>query len=133
MFDDPVEHVYSLKRNSPCRDSGREGKDRGAIEFQSPTEVTEDNPRPGDLEIPGNYPNPFNASTTIKYELTIDSEIEIVIYNIVGQKITVLSDERQAAGLHAITWNADNLPSGIYYYIITADKTALRGRCTLLK
>ena len=61
------------------------------------------------------FPNPFNGSTIIKYALPEEMEIELSIYNILGQKVDVLLDDRKPPGRYAITWNAGNFPSGIYF------------------
>jgi hypothetical protein len=67
-----------------------------------------------------NYPNPFNPRTTIKYQLAKQSEIELSVYNLLGQKIAVLLKTVQVAGNYELEFNAGNLPSGIYYYRIEA-------------
>lgn len=68
-----------------------------------------------------NYPNLFNASTTIKYGLPEDSRVSINVYNIMGQKVATLIDEHQPAGYHQISWDATGHSSGIYFYNIQAD------------
>jgi hypothetical protein len=80
-----------------------------------------------------NYPNPFNAATTIAYELTEIARVEISIYNVAGQLITKLIDKNMPPGYHTITWNATHLSSGIYIYKISAGKYAATGKCLLLK
>lgn len=67
-----------------------------------------------------NFPNPFNPSTTIHYQLPKSSEVELSIYNLLGQKIETLISERQQSGKHQIKWDATGFPSGIYYYMIQA-------------
>jgi hypothetical protein len=67
-----------------------------------------------------NSPNPFNPSTVISYQLSVISEVELDIYNILGEKVTTLVSEKQEAGYHVIKWNASGLTSGIYYYRIKA-------------
>jgi hypothetical protein len=66
------------------------------------------------------YPNPFNPSSTIKYQLPVESRVTLKIYNLVGQLVTTLIDEIQGAGYRSVTWNAMNVPSGMYFYIIEA-------------
>ena len=65
-----------------------------------------------------NYPNPFNPSTTIEYALAQSGNIELVIYNSLGQTINTLVDAYQSAGRHKINFDASGLASGIYYYKI---------------
>ncbi|MBN2001459.1 T9SS type A sorting domain-containing protein, partial [candidate division KSB1 bacterium] len=73
-----------------------------------------------------NFPNPFNASTTIKYELVSNQHIRIDIYDIRGQLVRRLLDSRRERGEHVVVWNGSDLrghevPSGIYYGVIHSD------------
>lgn len=61
-----------------------------------------------------NYPNPFNGSTTIQFDLTRPSKVVLKIFNVLGQEVGELVNERIPAGSHRISWTATNLPSGIY-------------------
>jgi len=67
-----------------------------------------------------NYPNPFNPSTMINYQLPISNDVELSIYNLLGQKIVTLVSGRQAAGYYQVGWDASGFASGIYYYHIHA-------------
>jgi photosystem II stability/assembly factor-like uncharacterized protein len=67
-----------------------------------------------------NYPNPFNPVTMINYQLPMINDVELSIYNLLGQKVATLVDERQQAGYHQIEWDASGFASGIYYYRIQA-------------
>jgi hypothetical protein len=67
-----------------------------------------------------NYPNPFNSETVIRYALPVTCYIDLSIYNILGQKVLTLVSEKQPAGSHSVEFDAYNLPSGIYYYKLTA-------------
>jgi len=61
-----------------------------------------------------NYPNPFNPNTVISYQLPVISYVDLIIYNILGEKVTTLVSELQNAGLYKIEWDAGQLPSGVY-------------------
>jgi len=67
-----------------------------------------------------NYPNPFNPTTIINYELPITNDVELSIYNLLGQKVVTLVSEKQKAGHHQVEWDASGFASGIYYYKIKA-------------
>jgi hypothetical protein len=67
-----------------------------------------------------NYPNPFNPSTTIEFDLPKASDVRIEVYNIAGQKVQTLLNEKKPAGSHQVEFNADNLSSGVYFYKIEA-------------
>ncbi len=65
-----------------------------------------------------NYPNPFNPITMINYQLPLASDVELSIYNLLGQKVATLVDRRQNAATYQVEWDADGFASGIYYYRI---------------
>ena len=66
-----------------------------------------------------NYPNPFNPLTRIRFNLSISDNVEISVFNMLGQRVITLLDEKKTPGTHSIDFNADGLSSGIYYYRIT--------------
>jgi predicted GH43/DUF377 family glycosyl hydrolase len=67
-----------------------------------------------------NYPNPFNPKTVISYHLPTSSEIDLSIFNILGEKVVTVVSEKQRAGYHEIEFNGQNLVSGLYLYKIEA-------------
>jgi hypothetical protein len=80
-----------------------------------------------------NSPNPFNTSTSIQFNLTEEMEVRIYIYDILGRKIETLFSGEKSAGSHRVTWNADNLPSGVYFYRLQAGDFNETASCLLLK
>lgn len=74
---------------------------------------------PSETRLLNCYPNPFNAATTIKFELSSASTVTINIYDILGRKVDSLKPGRQQAGSHDIVWDAGELPSGIYFARLT--------------
>ena len=88
----------------------------------------EDQPAPGIPErfsLHQNYPNPFNPSTEIRYDLSQPVEVELAIYNLLGQRVRMLLNARQPAGFHTIQWDGKNdagatVASGIYLYELRA-------------
>ena len=70
-----------------------------------------------------NFPNPFNPTTTIGYQLPYASDVELSIYNLLGQKVTTLVSKRQSVGYYQVDWNASSFASGIYYYRLVAYAT----------
>ena len=89
-------------------------------------------------ELQGNYPNPFNPTTTIRYALNTDEKVEIEIYNIKGQTVKTLVNEDQAAGYHSVVWNGkDNSnkqsASGIYFYKFKAGNIVSMKKMILMK
>jgi thermitase len=80
-----------------------------------------------------NYPNPFNPSTMIRYDIPVESNVLIEVCNMLGQRVTVLIDEFQQAGYYTMQFNAENLPSGVYLYRITAGEYTVGKKLMLLR
>jgi len=80
-----------------------------------------------------NYPNPFNPATKITFTLPRASKVELSVYNQLGQKVTTIADGEYSAGTHQLSFIANNLASGIYYYRINADKYIRTKKMIFLK
>jgi Peptidase family C25/Secretion system C-terminal sorting domain len=85
-----------------------------------------------------NYPNPFNPATTIRYSIPniandINQWITLIVYDILGSKIATLVDKTQTPGNYEITFDASNLPSGIYIYSLSANNFMQTKKMILLK
>ena len=82
-----------------------------------------------------NYPNPFNPSTKIKYEVpqSNDGVVTLIVYDVLGGEIETLVNEYKQAGHHELTWNAEEIPSGIYFYSLTAGSFRETKKMILLK
>jgi hypothetical protein len=101
----------------------------GMIKIPSPAQVTlssefihDAGPRAFSLE--NCYPNPFNPTTTINYQLPVESKVTLTVYNLLGQVVTTLTLGQQQAGDQSIQWNAGNYSSGIYFYRLDATSIA---------
>jgi len=79
------------------------------------------------------YPNPFNSSTRITFNLPQDEQVQLTIYNIAGEKITSLLNEDISAGLHSIDWNAGGLTTGVYLYSIQTRNFSQTRKVILIK
>jgi hypothetical protein len=94
---------------------------------------------PSDNNIPQiyafsqNYPNPFNSRTVIEYSLPDTGPVTIGIYDLLGRRIETLLNTVQNAGQHSVTWDADEYPSGTYFYIIEAGESLETRKMTLVK
>ena len=90
-------------------------------------------PRPVEFALHGNYPNPFNVSTNINFTLTYGGNVHLSVYDIMGRQVVVLVDNYLSEGTHSINFNADNLPSGIYYARLSHKGKTLTSTMTLVK
>ncbi len=147
LFADTLNGNFSLSENSPCIDTGIAffewndeiiidlsedeyfgiSPDMGAFEYY-PADSDEINVQdPIEYSLSQNYPNPFHSSTIISYSIAEDGEnAEILIYNIKGQKVITLIDEKQEKGFKEIVWDGkdnNNKPvsSGIYFYSLQTE------------
>jgi hypothetical protein len=141
LFVYPAEGIYNLQENSPCIDVGTAfyvfdgdtiinyhpgqynglAPDMGAFEFGPPLNMEHEFSGIDGYELYQNYPNPFNPTTVIGYRLSAISNVELSIYNLLGQKVVVLVSEKQEAGNHQIEWDASGFATGMYYYEIKID------------
>ena len=92
------------------------------------------NTTPQATELKASYPNPFNPSTTINYDLAADGDVSIVIYDALGREVTTLLDGAQVAGTnHQITWNASEQASGAYFLRMTSGNYTNTQKLMLVK
>jgi hypothetical protein len=80
-----------------------------------------------------NYPNPFNPSTSIRFEIPFAAHVTLAVYNLLGQQIASLVDEVKEAGYHAVSFDGGGLPSGVYIYRMTTGDFVETGRMALMK
>ena len=135
LFCDPEGDDFYLAENSPCVGTGFNGANIGAFGIGCDSVGIYDEPYliPELFSLSPNYPNPFNASTTIKYTLPEPADITIDIYNLLGRKVETLIDGFQPAGAHSVIWQAEGFSSGIYFYKLTAGDYSQTQRMMLLK
>jgi hypothetical protein len=106
----------------------------GAIYYGIPTPTSEDDRAlPSDIVYLQSYPNPFNASTSIEITLPDAADIDLAVYNILGQKIAVLFDGQKTEGRHSVTWNAGDMPSGVYFARLEIGRYSKNIKIVLLK
>jgi flagellar hook assembly protein FlgD len=93
---------------------------------------------PETFSLSQNYPNPFNPETMIKYALPEDCHVELILFNILGQKVVTLIDEYQSAGFKFVRWNGrddegNEMSSGLYFYKIKTAKYSETKKMILLR
>ena len=103
----------------------------GSYEYSNVVEVEVNVPL--QFELSQNYPNPFNPTTQIKYTIPEDGYVSLKVYNALGQEVVKLINGIQKAGSHEITFNASNMSSGVYYYIIESGKNVSVRKMIIMK
>jgi len=168
LFINPEENDYHLQDSSSCVGAGIDTINIGELTLVTPEFDLEGNSRPnpigsmpdmgafenqyGEPQVSSdnlesqkpycglnNYPNPFNPTTTIEFSLQHNSNTELSIYNIKGQKIKNLVNNELISGQHSIIWSGDDdngklVSSGVYFYKLYVNgKTVSVKKCLLLK
>jgi len=110
------------------------------VVFGAPTDVDplQTDGIPSVFALQNNYPNPFNPSTNIQYEVPHHAHVEIAIFNVNGQRVRTLVNATKAAGVYTVTWDGtsesgDRVSSGMYFYRMTAGDYVQSRKMILLK
>ncbi len=98
-----------------------------------PVNITSTGNIPDNFMLSQNYPNPFNQSTVIDFKIPISSRVKIKIYDLTGKEIVTILDEHKIAGEYKITFNANNLTSGIYFYRMLVNEKAYTRKMIIIK
>ena len=108
------------------------GKEYGTF-VDTPINETFLSSHPSSFRLYQNYPNPFNPTTIIRYKLTHSGPVRLAVYNVTGQKVSMLVDTRQTAGVHQAIFNASQLASGVYFYRLQAGDKVLVKKMLVIK
>lgn len=86
-----------------------------------------------ELRIAGNYPNPFQNSTTIAFDVPATSDVSISAFNLLGQKVASIYEGRVVAGSHSVNWDAIGIPSGVYLLRVETGTAARTTRAVIAR
>lgn len=88
---------------------------------------------PAAFALEPNFPNPFNPSTTVRFTLSQPGPVRLTVYSVNGEAVATLVSERLAAGTHTRTWNADGMPSGVYFLRMAVGEASRMQKMVLMK
>ena len=142
-FDDSAEVRYSLMAASPCIDAGNPATlpdpdgtiaDMGAYPFDHANGIAPAPPAlPQQLVLHPAYPNPFNPSTTLAFDLPQAGRVSLRVFDLLGREVAVLADGHLAAGRHVIEWNASGQSAGTYFAVLESPPSRFIQKLLLLK
>ena len=79
------------------------------------------------------YPNPFNPSTTISFEIPALAHVTLEVYDILGKKVDIIANEQYSAGYYSVKWNATKHSSGVYIYRLQVGQYQFVNKCLLIR
>ena len=101
--------------------SGVQGHATVTIVEATATAVEDEAEVPETFVLHPNYPNPFNPTTTIPYDVPLMSTVTLEVYDVLGRRVARLVKAEQPAGRHQVAWRADRLASGVYFVRMVAE------------
>lgn len=119
--------VTSVSRNSV------ESESPTAIEVVTSTSINDGNDLVTRVELHQNYPNPFNPTTQIRFDLGESNDVQIEVFNVMGQRVATLFSGYQSAGSHSVAFDATSLASGVYMYRLTTPNAVITKSMMLVK
>ena len=135
----------SINVNAGCElwqgtdvDAGDAYFDNVSMNVSTLTTEDEEIIAPTKFALLGNYPNPFNPVTTLRFDLDYTSNVSVTVFNILGNEVITLQNGQLNPGTHSLQWNALNrhgqrVPSGLYLYKVVSDARVLTGKMLLMK
>lgn len=103
------------------------------VSVVEPNSINDEAVFPGDFALLNAYPNPFNSSTRIAYDLNDRMDVEVSVFNSLGQRINVLDHGQKNAGSYNLTWDVQNTPSGTYFIKLKTPNLTQESRVLLIK
>lgn len=103
------------------------------IVYTGPMSINENQLMPKQFRLEQNFPNPFNPTTTIRFQLPTDEFVSIKVFNIIGEEVANLVNEKRPSGTYDVEFDASRLSSGIYYYTYKAGNYSATNKMVVLK
>ena len=134
-------HVFTIPgvpfetETFPWPMNGHDPQNTGWYDFPYYLNINEDGNEllPQSIELQQNFPNPFNGSTVIPYELSINSQVRISVINILGEEIIVLVNDKKPPGKYNVVWSSGKIPSGVYFAVLQNGNNVQTQKLILLK
>ena len=132
----PNFHIYGVFKARPELDSIYVVTERGLylVYDQYITNIRQISTEvPDQYRLFDNFPNPFNPMTIIKYQCTVYNDVSLKVFDVLGNEVSTLVNEKQTAGSYSVSFDGSNFPSGVYFYKLEAGDFAETKRMVLIK
>ena len=128
-------HVFGEEGGNSIQTDLMYFRDADGNEFGEPIFVyVPDQPEhPGFINLHPNYPNPFNSTTNINFELAEPAKVQLDVYDLTGRRVANLLNEQRTAGTHSVQFGAVNLASGVYIYRLQAGTIVQSRKMVMVK
>jgi len=123
-------HLFYVNSKSECNHGDTES---WRLYYDVPADIQESSAEPTKFALYPNYPNPFNTKTILAFEIKERCTVELDIYNVLGEKVDNLSRGVHSPGVYKAVWDSRQLPSGIYYAVLTSGNFRQTQKLTLVK
>ncbi len=135
LFDNSNEHIFFISPPGQDSENSFSTVCADSIKIGGATSVEDaNNGNQMSFKLNQNYPNPFNPSTTISFQLSEASIVNLAVYNLLGEEVSVLlKNQLKGAGYHSVIFLADQLPSGTYIYTLKASDNIFKNKMLLVK
>ena len=135
QFADAENGDFTLPVGSPLLTFASDGGAIGDPRWAGNATSISDNAaaQPKTFNLGQNYPNPFNPQTTIRFNLDKTGYASLSVFNLLGHKVAQLINGNMSAGEHKVTFDAENLPSGIYFYRLEAQGNNMTKKMIILE
>jgi ligand-binding sensor domain-containing protein len=131
-FIDPFVPVNGTPYYYWVQAAGRSGASKPVIAAAA-LNVKEKPPKPSEIFLKAAYPNPFNSSTVIEFRVPREMHVTVKVFNVSGQMVGVVANERVGAGRHSFVWSGARMPSGTYYCTVQAGSYIEKQKMLLIK
>jgi tricorn protease-like protein len=131
----PIVTVYDMKVHPTTKKLiiGTHGRSMYGIDTDGTVAVNEESNIPGHFVLEQNYPNPFNPTTSIEYSVVSNEYVSLKVYDLLGNEIADLVNEKKEAGKYNVTFDASEFASGVYIYRLTSGSINLSKKMILIK
>ena len=130
-----TEGAYTIEAIATDNDGASKKSDPVNVNIVSEqaTSNEDTNLTPDNFAIHQNFPNPFNAETTLEFDVPYTSHVNLSVYDLSGREIDTLVDKNLSLGTHHLNWSVEDLPSGVYFIRMETEEGTYHTRATVLK